>query len=33
VVKILYRSGNGFSQGEVELVHVGSRYEPKFGTL
>jgi hypothetical protein len=33
VVKILYRASDGFSQGEVELVQVSSRYEPKFGTL
>ncbi len=33
VVKILYRTSDGFSQGEVELVQVSSRYEPKFGTL
>jgi len=33
VVKILYRTGDGLSRGEVELVHVGSRYELKFGAL
>ena len=33
VVKILYRTSDGSSQGEVELVKVGSRYEPRFGTL
>jgi hypothetical protein len=33
VVKIFYRTGDGFSLGEVELMHVRSRYEPKFGTL